>query len=72
MVHAGAEIHEVDMTTSKRRFTVSLDQQDYDALRVLAEGQRPPLKLQYMVELAVRNLLDQHGSNQLSLGLKRP
>lgn len=60
------------MTAPKRRFTVSLEERDYDALRNLGAAQRPPLKLQYMVELAVRNLLDQHGNDQLTLGLKRP
>lgn len=42
-----------------KRFTISLDASDYDALRRLAEAQRPPLPLQYMVRLAIRRLLDQ-------------
>lgn len=42
-----------------KRFTISLDVDDYDALRKLAEAQRPPLPLQYVVRLAVRRFLDQ-------------
>lgn len=59
------------MATAKRRFTVSLEERDYQALRSLGEAQRPPLKLQYMVELAIRNLLDQHANDQLALGLRQ-
>lgn len=60
------------MAAAKRRFTVSLEERDYDTLRALGAAQRPPLKLQYMVELAVRNLLDQNDNDQLTLGLRRP
>ena len=42
-----------------KRFTVSLDVEDYEALRKLAEAQRPPLPLQYVVRLAIRRFLDQ-------------
>jgi hypothetical protein len=49
-----------------RRFTVSLDESDYKALRELGEGQKPPLNLQYMVRLAVRNLLDQRAGERTS------
>lgn len=42
-----------------KRFTISLDAGDYEALRKLAESQRPPLPLQYVVRLAVRRFLDQ-------------
>lgn len=42
-----------------KRFTISLDAEDYEALRKLAEAQRPPLPLQYVVRLAVRRFLDQ-------------
>lgn len=48
-----------DLTTLKR-FTVSLDAQDYEALCALAQAQRPPLSLQYTVRLAVRRLLDEY------------
>jgi hypothetical protein len=41
-----------------KRFTISLDATDYDDLRKLAEAQRPPLPLQYVVRLAIRRFLD--------------
>lgn len=41
-----------------RRFTISLDAEDYEALRKLAEVQRPALPLQYVVRLAIRRFLD--------------
>ena len=44
---------------SPKRFTISLDPGDYEALRKLAEAQRPPLPLQYVVRLAIRRFLDQ-------------
>jgi len=40
-----------------RRFTVSLEAQDYDALLALAGRCRPRQTLQYMVEYAIQNLL---------------
>lgn len=55
----------------QKRFTVSLDCDDYDALRALADGHRPPLKLQYVVSVAVRQLLDRHASKQLTFPLDR-
>nr|WP_294814737.1 hypothetical protein [uncultured Sphingomonas sp.] len=45
---------------------------DYEALQKLGAAQRPPLKQQYLVELAVKNLLDQHANRQLSFPLKQP
>lgn len=42
-----------------KRFTISLDAGDYEALCKLAESQRPSLPLQYVVRLAVRRFLDQ-------------
>lgn len=42
-----------------KRFTISLDTGDYEALRKLADAQRPPLPLQYVVRLAIRRFLDQ-------------
>lgn len=51
---------------SPKRFTISLDAGDYDALRKLAEAQRPPLPLQYVVRLAVRRFLEQPGGMLLN------
>jgi hypothetical protein len=55
----------------KKRFSVSLDQEDYDALQELGQAQRPPLKQQYLVEFAVKNLLDQYANRQLKFPLGR-
>jgi hypothetical protein len=57
--------------THQKRFTVSIDQADYDALVALAGSVKPPLNLQYLVRLSVRNLLDQHEAQQLSFPLRR-
>lgn len=55
----------------EKRFTVSVDQADYDALQDLGRSANPPVNLQYLVRLAVRNLLDQHKAQQLALPLER-
>lgn len=56
---------------AQKRFTVALDQGDYDALQEVAHGHRPPLSLQYVVRVAVKNLLDQHAARQLTFPLDR-
>lgn len=53
----------------QKRFTVSLDMDDYDSLTALAEGHRPPLTLKYVVNVAVKNLLERHAKRQLSFPL---
>lgn len=53
----------------QKRFTVSLAPEDYEALRVLAEGHRPPLTFQYVVNVAVKELLERHASKQLTFPL---
>lgn len=53
----------------QKRFTVTLDEADYVALRELGEAQKPPLNLQYLVRLAIKNLLEQHANEQLSFPL---
>jgi hypothetical protein len=57
--------------TRQKRFTVSLDAADYDALRALADDHKPPLKLQYVVGVAIRQLLDRHAAKQLTFPLDR-
>lgn len=52
---------------SQKRFTVSLDAQDYDALCALAQAQRPPLSLQYTVRLAIRRFLDESEGRTITL-----
>lgn len=61
------------MTARKpqKRFTVSIDENDYDALQELGRSVSPPVNLQYLLRLAVRNLLEQHEAKQLSFPLER-
>ncbi len=54
---------------SQKRFTVSLDEEDYDALIALADGHRPPLTLKYVVNVAIKNLLERHAARQLAFPL---
>ena len=54
-------------TTTLKRFTVSLDADDYEALCTLAHEQRPPISLQYTVRLAIRRLLDECESHTITL-----
>ncbi|MFM7403120.1 MAG: hypothetical protein ACKO1N_03275 [Erythrobacter sp.] len=53
----------------QKRFTVSLDVEDYEALRAIADEHRPPLKLQYVINVAVKNLLERQASKQLTFPL---
>jgi len=53
--------------TTLKRFTVSLDAGDYDALCALAQAQRPPLPLQYAVRLAIRRFLDEYEGRAITL-----
>lgn len=53
----------------RKRFTVSLESGDYDALRAIADHHRPPLKLQYVVNVAVKNLLERQAAKQLTFPL---
>jgi hypothetical protein len=57
------------MGLRQKRFTVSLDTSDYEALRAIADGHRPPLKLQYIVNVAVKNLLERQAARQLTFPL---
>lgn len=54
-------------SASQKRFTVSLDAQDYDALRARSQGQRPRLSVQYIVRLAIRCFLDEHEGRVITL-----
>ncbi len=56
----------------RKRFSISLDLDDYKRLRALAEAQRPRMNLSYVVAYAVRQLLEQAESGQLPLGFGRP
>lgn len=54
---------------SRKRFTVSVDADAYDALIALAEGHRPPLTLKYVVNVALKNLLERHAKRQFTFPL---
>ena len=58
-------------TMEMKRFTVSLEPRAYDTLRKIAEPQRPPLSLQYVVRYALEEFLDRHAGRRLTLKLKR-
>ena len=57
-------------TTEMKRFTVSLEQQDYDSLHRIAQSQRPRLSLQYVVRYALQEFLDRYEGRQLTLKLE--
>ena len=79
MVHLGAFWCSIDSLTTRilgpkmtdpttlKRFTVSLEAQDYDALCALAQSQRPPIPLQYAVRLAIRRFLDEYEGRAITL-----
>lgn len=56
--------------TEMKRFTVSLEPRAYDALRQVADSQRPPISLQYIVRYALEEFLDRHQGRPLTLKLK--
>lgn len=53
----------------KMRFSVTLENGDYEALRAIADGHRPALRLQYVVNVAIKNLLELHAARQLTFPL---
>jgi hypothetical protein len=69
LVQSGAMAR--SLKPSRKRFSVSLDPVDYEALQRLGSAQRPPLKQQYLVELAIKDLLDRHATKQLSFPLRQ-
>ena len=54
-----------------RRFTVTLDEEDYQSLVEIGERSRPRLSLRYMVEFAVRCLLE-NADSSLADGIGKP
>lgn len=59
-------------TGRPRRFTITLDESDYESLRMLAKGHRPPLTLQYVVQYAVRLLLERAQDPEFRERLRDP
>lgn len=56
--------------SDKKRFSVTLDDSDYEALKRIADSQKPPLSLQYVVAFALTDFITKHQSNQFELDLK--
>ena len=56
-------------TMEVKRFTVSLEQRDYDSLRRIAQSQRPQLSLQYAVRYALQEFLNKREGRKLTLRL---
>jgi hypothetical protein len=69
LVQIGAKGCKLTKSVSQKRFTVSLDNEDYASLRAIADGHRPPLKLQYVVNVALKNLIERHAARQLDFPL---
>ena len=57
-------------TSKVRRFTVSLDEPDYNELKCIADSQRPLLSLQYVVRYESQRFLDEHKGNQFVLDIE--
>ncbi len=55
-----------------KRFTVSLEAEDYERLQALAEKHRPPLTLQYVIRYAVHLFLERAQDPQFVLKLGDP
>jgi len=56
-------------TTQKKRFSVSLEREDYDALRKIADAQKPPL--QYVVSYALNEFISTHMNKQFEFDFER-
>lgn len=69
LVQVGAKGCILAKALRQKRFTVSLDVEDYESLRAIADDHRPPLKLQYVVNVAVKNLLERQAAKQLTFPL---
>ncbi len=56
---------------SKERFSVTLNNEDYTALKLIADSQKPPLSLQYIVSYALTDFIAAHKSRQIELDFGR-
>lgn len=63
---------EMPNDNARKRFTVGLDLADYERLRSVADGHKPRLSLQYIVELATLKFLDRVERDPGSLDEARP
>ena len=53
-----------------KRFSVSLEKEDYERLKELGRSRKPPLTLQYLIRYAVYRLLQEQARGQLKLDLE--
>jgi hypothetical protein len=53
-----------------KRFSVSLEPDEYAELHRIAQSHRPPLSLQYIVRYALQRFLDEHKGKQLKLPIE--
>lgn len=58
--------------TAIKRFTVTLDEEEYRMLSSLAHGHKPPLTLQYVVRFAIHELLEKADDPQSRPDLADP
>ena len=56
----------------KKRYSVSLELDDYERIKKLAVGQKPKLSIQYLTEYAIRLLLERAEDPQFHLELRDP
>lgn len=55
-----------------KRFSISVDEQDYRRLRALAESSKPRLSLQYVINFAIQDFLRRADDPLLRLSLGNP
>ena len=58
-------------TKQRKRFSVSLDADDYADLKRIANAQKPPLSLQYLVSYALSDFIDTHKNKQVEFDFER-
>jgi len=59
-------------TLMMKRFTISVEQEDYKRLKLLAQSAKPRLSLQYVVNFDIQEFLHRAEDPQLSLSLGNP
>jgi hypothetical protein len=57
---------------TSKRLTVTLDADEYDELKAIADKHRPPLTLRYVVEFALREFLARSADEELRKRLGDP
>lgn len=53
----------------RKRFSISLSEDDYLSLKKIAEIQRPPMSLQYGCSLALTQFIESHRGKRLNLAV---